>query len=109
MQKYILTIGPSLGNDIKLNEIHQENFIYRINGAHGSIEDIKNTIIHLKNQINNIKLLIDLPGNKIRTANIDKNGIKVECGKDFILKNDQFNFKEFHKLVKPQMIVFLLL
>ncbi|MBF7046972.1 hypothetical protein IY804_02610 [Campylobacter volucris] len=106
MQKYILTIGPSLGNDIKLNEIHQENFIYRINGAHGSIEDIKNTITHLKNQINNIKLLIDLPGNKIRTTNIDKNGIKVECGKDFILKNDQFNFKEFHKLVKPQMVVY---
>ncbi|WP_270991581.1 pyruvate kinase [Campylobacter upsaliensis] len=106
MQKYILTTGPSLGNAIKLNSVHQDNFIYRINGAHGSIEDIRSTIFNLKKQINHIKILIDLPGNKIRTANIEPQGIKIEKDKDFILKNSQFNFKEFHKLVKPQMIVY---
>ncbi|MBZ7932095.1 hypothetical protein H2268_07465, partial [Campylobacter sp. RM12910] len=54
MQKYILTTGPSLRNKIKLNEIHQDNFIYRINGAHGTIDDIRKTIINLKNQIDNV-------------------------------------------------------
>ncbi|EAK3695640.1 pyruvate kinase, partial [Campylobacter coli] len=65
MQRYILTVGPSLGNKIQINEIHQDDFIYRINGAHGSLEDIKNTIINIRNQNNTAKILIDLPGNKI--------------------------------------------
>ncbi|HDX3452122.1 TPA: hypothetical protein ROD35_001112 [Campylobacter coli] len=94
MQRYILTVGPSLGNKIQINEIHQDDFIYRINGAHGSLEDIKNTIINIKNQNNTAKILIDLPGNKIRTASIDK-PIQVFKEQDFILKTTQFNLKNF--------------
>lgn len=105
MQRYILTVGPSLGNKIQINEIHQENFIYRINGAHGSLEDIKNTIINIRNQNRTAKILIDLPGNKIRTANID-NPIQVFKEQDFILKTTQFNFKEFYKLIQPGMKVY---
>ncbi|HEB9334881.1 TPA: hypothetical protein RZK38_001167 [Campylobacter coli] len=105
MQRYILTVGPSLGNKIQINEIHQDDFIYRINGAHGSLEDIKNTIINIKNQNNTAKILIDLPGNKIRTASIDK-PIQVFKEQDFILKTTQFNFKEFYKLIQPGMKVY---
>lgn len=105
MQRYILTVGPSLGNKIQINEIHQENFIYRINGAHGSLEDIKNTIINIRNQNRTAKILIDLPGNKIRTASID-NPIQVFKEQDFILKTTQFNFKEFYKLIQPGMKVY---
>lgn len=72
MQKYILTVGPSLDNKFKINKIHQDNFIYRINGAHGNLEDIKNTIFNISNQNKSAKILIDLPGNKIRTANISE-------------------------------------
>ncbi|ECK3824024.1 pyruvate kinase, partial [Campylobacter jejuni] len=50
MKKFILTTGPSLGRKINLNQIHQDKFIYRINGAHGDIESIKNTIINLRKQ-----------------------------------------------------------
>ncbi|EAK2629198.1 pyruvate kinase [Campylobacter coli] len=105
MQRYILTVGPSLGNKIQINEIHQDDFIYRINGAHGSLEDIKNTIINIRNQNNTAKILIDLPGNKIRTASIDK-PIQVFKEQDFILKTMQFNFKEFYKLIQPGMKVY---
>ncbi|EAH7654076.1 pyruvate kinase [Campylobacter coli] len=105
MQRYILTVGPSLGNKIQINEIHQDDFIYRINGAHGSLEDIKNTIINIRNQNNTAKILIDLPGNKIRTDSIDK-PIQVFKGQDFILKTAQFNFKEFYKLIQPGMKVY---
>lgn len=38
MKKLILTTGPSLGGKINLNQIHQDKFIYRINGAHGDRE-----------------------------------------------------------------------
>lgn len=105
MQKIILTIGPSLGNKIPIKEIHNENFIYRINGAHGSIEDIKTQIKALRKQVKNIKILIDLPGNKIRTSGILK-PIEVKKDKDFSLKINQFNYKDFYKLIKPKMEVF---
>ncbi|MBK1992318.1 hypothetical protein JG676_06890 [Campylobacter sp. 2018MI35] len=104
MKKNILTIGPSLGEKINLNQIHQDNFIYRINGAHGDIESIKNTIINLRKQKSDIDILIDLPGNKIRTSGIK--AIQVEKDKDFSLKIDQFNYKDFYKLVKPGMEVY---
>ncbi|EAI2145562.1 pyruvate kinase [Campylobacter lari] len=105
MQKYILTVGPSLGNKFKINEIHQDNFIYRINGAHGNLEDIKNTIFNIRNQNKSAKILIDLPGNKIRTANISE-PIQVSKDQDFTLKTIQFNFKDFYKLIQPNMQVF---
>ncbi|EAI4691095.1 pyruvate kinase [Campylobacter jejuni] len=105
MKKLILTTGPSLGGKINLNQIHQDKFIYRINGAHGDIESIKNTIINLRKQKTDIDILIDLPGNKIRTSGISE-AIQVEKDKDFSLKIDQFNYKEFYKLVKPGMEVY---
>lgn len=105
MQKYILTVGPSLGNKFKINEIHQDNFIYRINGAHGNLEDIKNTIFNIRNQNKSAKILIDLPGNKIRTANINE-PIQVSKDQDFTLKTTQFNFKDFYKLIQPGMQVY---
>lgn len=105
MQKIILTIGPSLGNKIPIKEIHNENFIYRINGAHGSTQDIKMQIKALRKQVKNIKILIDLPGNKIRTSGILK-PIEVKKDKDFSLKINQFNYKDFYKLIKPKMEVF---
>lgn len=105
MQKIILTIGPSLGNKIPIKEIHNENFIYRINGAHGSTQDIKTQIKALRKQVKNIKILIDLPGNKIRTSGILK-PIEVKKDKDFSLKINQFNYKDFYKLIKPKMEVF---
>ncbi|EAI7825615.1 pyruvate kinase, partial [Campylobacter jejuni] len=58
MKKFILTTGPSLGRKINLNQIHQDKFIYRINGAHGDIESIKNTIINLRKQKADIDILI---------------------------------------------------
>lgn len=105
MQKIILTIGPSLGNKVPIKEIHNENFIYRINGAHGSTQDIKTQIKALRKQVKNIKILIDLPGNKIRTSGILK-PIEVKKDKDFSLKINQFNYKDFYKLIKPKMEVF---
>lgn len=105
MQKFILTVGPSLGSKINLQELHQDNFIYRINGAHGSLDDIKNTVIKLRKQVKNIEILIDLPGNKIRTSNI-KEPIKLQKNEDFSIGIENFNFKDFYKLLKPGMQVY---
>ena len=102
MQKYILTIGPTLANKVPLSEVHSEKNIYRINGAHGSVADIENNIRNIRSQIPNASILMDLPGNKVRTANID-GGIQLENGKTFELRRDQFNYPEFYRHLKSGM------
>lgn len=102
MQKYILTIGPTLSNKVPLSEVHSEKNIYRINGAHGSVADIENNIRNIRSQIPDASILMDLPGNKVRTANID-GGIQLEKGKTFELRSDQFNYTEFYRHLKPGM------
>ena len=48
MKRFILTTGPSLLHDIPITEIHSDKNIYRINGAHGSIGEICDTIDEMK-------------------------------------------------------------
>lgn len=102
MQKYILTIGPALANEVPLSEVHSEKNIYRINGAHGSIEEIEKNIRNIRGQIPGAVILMDLPGNKVRTANIEV-GVQLEKGKEFELRGDQFNYPGFYRHLRPGM------
>lgn len=102
MTKYILTVGPALLNEVSLNEIHSEKNIYRINGAHGSISEIEKNINKIKEQIPKASILMDLPGNKVRTANLGE-GISLQKGKEFTISCNSFNYTEFYKHLKPGM------
>ena len=102
MRKYILTTGPALANEVPLKGIHNDKHIYRINGAHGSVEDIERNICNIRNQISDAAILMDLPGNKVRTENIEV-GIQLERGKRFTIASNQFNYKEFYKHLEPGM------
>lgn len=102
MTKYILTIGPALLNEIKLDEIHKEKNIYRINGAHGSVTDIEKNIIKIREQVPEASILMDLPGNKVRTSHIEE-GIYLEKGKEFTIPSSCFNYPQFYKHLKPGM------
>ena len=104
MKKVIVTVGPSLFGDGTLRAIHNEDYIYRINGAHGEIEDIEGLIERVRGQLPNADILIDLPGNKIRTANLDK-PIELEKGKKFKLLAGQINYGDFYKHLKAGDIV----
>ena len=106
MKKLIVTVGPSLLHKIPIKEIHNENIIYRINGAHGSIESIENNIKEIRNQIKNARILLDLPGNKIRTADFEYGFIDLEENKEFEVNFYQFNFKEFYKYIKIGDIIY---
>ena len=90
MKKYILTTGPALANEVPLSKIHSDKNIYRINGAHGAIADVERSICNIRAQIPDAKILLDLPGNKVRTANIQA-GIPLEKGKTFEVLSSQFN------------------
>jgi len=102
VQKYILTTGPALANEVPLNAVHSGKNIYRINGAHGSVADIETGIKNIRGQIPGAAILLDLPGNKVRTANIDV-GIQLEKGKTFELLSSQFNYPEFYRHLRPGM------
>ena len=96
MNKIIATVGPSLLNRVKLPKEHDIGFIFRINGAHGSIADINAYIDEIRAQISNASILIDLPGNKVRTRNISK-GIQLTSGNNFTLGFDDTNYSDFYK------------
>lgn len=82
---------------------HDERNIYRINGAHGSIEEVEKNILKIREQIPDADILMDLPGNKVRTKDLPDGGIMVENGKRFELPCQCFNYTEFYKHLKPGM------
>ena len=61
--------------EVPLAEVHDKRNIYRINGAHGSVEDIENYIIKIREQVPDADILMDLPGNKVRTKKLPDGGI----------------------------------
>lgn len=102
MQRYILTTGPALANEVPLTQVHNDKNIYRINGAHGSLADIEAGIRNIRSQLPGAVILMDLPGNKVRTANIAV-GIQLKKGECFELRRDQFNYPDFYRHLQPGM------
>lgn len=104
MKKYILTTGPSLLNEVPLKRVHSLKNIYRINGAHGTIEEIRATVLKIRDQIPQADILIDLPGNKVRTKGFIK-PLYVEAGKRFEIPSCQFNYQQYYTHLKKGMVV----
>lgn len=100
MKKIIATVGPSLLHTTPLSSVHSDKNIYRINGAHGTIDEIEEYILKIRTQIADAQILMDLPGNKVRTANFQYGYIDIENGKEFELSFYQMNYKEFFKHLK---------
>ena len=103
MKKFILTVGPALLHEVPLKEIHDDRNIYRINGAHGSIEDIEGYIAEIRSQVPGAAILMDLPGNKVRTRNVPDNGIELVKGEEFSIPSQCFNYPEFYRHLRPGM------
>lgn len=101
MQRFILTVGPALLHTVPLTEIHNDKYIYRINGAHGTPEEIRKTIHEIRAQVPSADILMDLPGNKVRTKDIGQ--LPLEQGKTVSIPCDHFNYPEFYKHLKPGM------
>ena len=95
MEKIIATVGPSLLNAVKLPKSAHDDLIFRINGAHGSIDDIEGYINEIRKQIPEAEILIDLPGNKVRTSNLES-PIELTSGETFKLRFDDTNYYNFY-------------
>ena len=103
MKRFILTTGPALLHEVPLKEVHNDRNIYRINGAHGSVADIEEYIQEIRRQIPDASILMDLPGNKVRTKNLPDGGVRVQKGKTFAISSECFNYPEFYRHLAPGM------
>ena len=63
--RFICTIGPKTVDRDSLHKLHACGMnIARVNGAHGSLEDVKSMILRLKADLpEGVEILLDLPGN----------------------------------------------
>lgn len=80
--------------------------IARVNGSQGSPREIQ-TILNIlgENLPKNIGILLDLPGNKIRTTNI-KESIEVKRGERFVLHSDILTYKDLYTKLKNGDLIF---
>ena len=87
----IVTVGPSILDEKKLKNIDSYgDCIYRINGAHVDANQALKLIERVKGILPNSKVMIDLPGNKIRTADLPE-PIRLVRGEYFDLYDHQIN------------------
>jgi pyruvate kinase len=83
-----------------LQGIHQPELLYRINGAHAGPKQAEDFIEKIRAQVPDAEILVDLPGNKIRTASLPA-PIAVHKGGLFSLASDQVNYPRFAEHLHP--------
>lgn len=96
----IVTLGPANMTEPVLRAIDSQGpCLYRINGAHSKKDEINGIVTFVRNILPHAKIMVDLPGNKIRTANI-KQPIPLIKGQTFTLSSNQINYRDFYKHLK---------
>lgn len=92
--KILATVGPASNTPEKLWELVQAGAdVFRLNFSHGSHEDHLKVINHIK-ALNakygtSIAMLQDLQGPKIRTGEVENNGVELKNGAKLIITTDK--------------------
>lgn len=99
--RFICTIGPKTLDREWLIGLHGAGMnIARVNGAHGSLEQVAEMIDSLQaNLPEDVEILLDLPGNKVRTDNFDE-PVPLTQGEEFILKPENLTYRPLYKSLK---------
>ncbi len=94
-----MTLGPSIFEIEDLGAMHRNNYIYRINGAHGDVNSIREYVTKIRSAISGAKVLMDLPGNKVRTYGLNT-PIALKNGEHFAVSPSNLNYPDFYKHLK---------
>ncbi len=92
--KIVATLGPACSNKSVLKDMIMEGLnVCRLNFSHGSYDDHANSIKMIR-EINeelglNVAILADLQGPKIRTNEMENNGVLLEVGNDIKIITDK--------------------
>lgn len=119
--KIVATLGPATSTKETIAQIIDAGVnVCRINFSHGSYDDHEKTILIIreicKEKKQNVAILADLQGPKIRVGEIEKNEIILENGKDLIfsstkcignLKRVYISYQNFPKDVSPGETILL--
>jgi pyruvate kinase len=92
--KIVATVGPASNSREKLFELMQAGVdVFRLNFSHGSHEDHQKVIDHVRSlneeHGTNVCLLQDLQGPKIRTREVENNGVELIQGEKLVITMDQ--------------------
>lgn len=94
-------------NSHKINSEQLKYFVengatlFRLNGAFLSLNEIEENINRIRNAVNNkIKIILDLPGYKIRFLNLPEE-IRFRENIPFSLPKQVFNYPQFINVIKP--------
>ncbi len=113
--KIIATVGPACNTKEKMIELIQAGVdVFRLNFSHGSHEEHKK-VIDIIREINreysqNISILQDLQGPKIRLGDVENGGVQLESGQKIELSTEALQstaqklttiYKQLPKDVKP--------
>jgi len=101
----IVTLGPaSLKPDVLSQIYSQGPCIFRLNGAHTDPEGLEPMVRKVKDLIPEARLMLDLPGNKVRLTGLSK-PIRVVKDKTVTVDNKYVNYHDFYKNVKQKDII----
>ena len=97
----LCTIGPRTLDAESLRILTAEGMnIARVNGSHGSLDDIRRYVSFLRQHLpEGVGILLDLPGNKVRTDNIEK-PIQLAEGDSFVLEPHNLTYPTLHARVR---------
>lgn len=100
--RFICTIGPASMDPALLQELAGAGMgIARVNGSHGSVEDVRRMVAFIQENLPpGVEILLDLPGNKIRTDNLEAPVI-LETGQDFVLKAENLTYPPLYTRLRP--------
>ena len=99
--RVIVTLGPAVLKENNLRLIDELGpCIFRINGSHyADTEEVYHLIAKLRQILPDVKLWLDLPGNKVRTSGL-LSPIRFKKGEAFDLYVHQLNFPAFYRYLK---------
>jgi pyruvate kinase len=100
--RFICTIGPPVAEKEALGKLREHGMdIARVNGAHGSLDDVRTMVSYLRENLpKGVEILLDLPGNKVRTDGIVE-PIDLKVGDEFVIPPTRVTYRPLYTLVKP--------
>ncbi|MBH61791.1 MAG: pyruvate kinase [Alphaproteobacteria bacterium] len=113
--KIVATIGPISNNAAALRALSDAGMnVARLNGSHNSLDWHAETIRLIRDTLPETPILLDIPGRKIRTTDLDQEPC-FAIGESIVLTTDTnhdgrekvpVNYAHLHQDIKPNAVVY---
>jgi pyruvate kinase len=102
----IVTVGPAILSQEKISQINSlGDCIFRINGAHNDSLSTSGLIRWMRSFLPSAKIMVDLPGNKVRIVKLIDPLLLIR-GEKVKINNKDLNYQHFYKHLNEGYIVY---